>query len=35
MEVEHRKVDRAGPGDDVAVAVEGQVREHDVIFREP
>ncbi len=35
MEVEHRKVDRAGPGDDVAVAVEGQVHEHDVIFREP
>jgi len=35
MEVEHRKVDRAGPGDDVAVAVEGQAHEHDVIFREP
>ena len=34
MEVEHRKVERAGPGDDVALAVEGHVREHDLIFRE-
>lgn len=34
MEIEHRKVERAGPGDDVALAVEGHVREHDVIFRE-
>lgn len=34
MEVEHRTVERAGPGDDVALAVEGHVREHDVIFRE-
>jgi len=35
LEIEHRKVDRAGPGDDVALAVEGQVHEHDLIFREP
>ena len=34
MEVEHRKVDHAGPGDDVAVTVEGHVRKHDVIYRE-
>ena len=34
MEIEHRRVDRAGPGDDVALAVEGHVREHDLIFRE-
>jgi translation elongation factor EF-1alpha len=34
MEIEHQKVDAAGPGDDVAVAVEGHVHEHDVIFRE-
>jgi len=34
MEIEHRKVERAGPGDDVALAVEGRVREHDLIFRE-
>jgi putative protease len=34
MEVEHRKVDHGGPGDDVAVTVEGHVRKHDVIYRE-
>ncbi len=34
MEIGHRSVERAGPGDDVALAVEGHVREHDVIFRE-
>jgi len=34
MEVEHRKVDRAGPGDDVALAVAGHVHEHDLIYRE-
>lgn len=35
LEVEHRKVDRAEPGDDVALAVEGHAHEHDLIFREP
>ena len=34
MEIEHRKVDRAGPGDDVALAVVGHVHEHDRIYRE-
>jgi translation elongation factor EF-1alpha len=34
MEIEHRRVERAGPGDDVALAVEGHVREQDVIFLE-
>jgi translation elongation factor EF-1alpha len=34
MEIEHRKVDHAGPGDDVALAVAGHVHEHDLIFRE-
>ena len=34
MEVEHTKVDLAGPGDDVALAVEGHVHENDLIFRE-
>ena len=34
MEIEHQRVERAGPGDDVALAVEGHVREHDLIFRE-
>ena len=34
MEIDHRKVDRAEPGDDLALAVEGHVHEHDLIFRE-
>ncbi len=34
MEIEHTKVERAGPGDDVALAVEGHVHDHDLIFRE-
>jgi putative protease len=34
MEVEHAKVDSAGPGDDVALQVKDHVREHDQIFRE-
>jgi putative protease len=34
MEVEHEKVESAGPGDDVALAVTDHVREHDQIFRE-
>ncbi len=35
MEIDHRRVERAGPGDDVAVEVEGHVHEHDLIYREP
>jgi translation elongation factor EF-1alpha len=35
MEIEHRKVDHAEPGDDLALAIEGHVHEHDLIFREP
>jgi putative protease len=34
MEVDHAKVEAAGPGDDVALAVTGHVREHDHIFPE-
>jgi translation elongation factor EF-1alpha len=34
MEVEHAKVERAVPGDDVALHVDDHVREHDAIFRE-
>jgi putative protease len=34
MEVDHRKVERAEPGDDVAVAFDDHVREHDRIYRE-
>ena len=35
MEVEHAHVDRAGPGDDIAIKVDDHVRDHDLIFREP
>jgi putative protease len=35
MEVDHQKVDSAGPGDDVALEVKDHVREHDRIYREP
>jgi putative protease len=34
MEVDHAKVDSAGPGDDVALHVNDHVREHDKVFRE-
>jgi translation elongation factor EF-1alpha len=34
MEVEHEKVESAGPGDDVALAVADHVRDHDRIYRE-
>jgi putative protease len=35
MEIEHRRVERANPGDDVAIKVVDHVREHDRVFREP
>ena len=34
LEIEHQRVERAAPGDDVALAVDGHVHEHDLIFRE-
>ncbi len=34
MEVEHARVERAGPGDDVALKVTDHVREHDRLFLE-
>jgi hypothetical protein len=34
MEVDHRPVERAGPGDDVAIKVDEHVRDHDLVFRE-
>ena len=34
MEVEHDKVESAGPGDDLALKVDDHVREHDLIYRE-
>lgn len=34
LEVDHVPVERAGPGDDVALKVDDHVREHDRIFRE-
>lgn len=34
MQIEHDSVERAAAGDDVAIAVEDHVREHDRIYRE-
>jgi len=34
MEVEHARVERAHPGDDVALKVVDHVRDHDLIYRE-
>ena len=34
MEIEHAHVQRAAPGQDVALKVADHVREHDLIFRE-
>lgn len=34
MQIDHAAVERAGPGDDVAIAVDDHVREHDLIYRE-
>lgn len=34
MQVDHQPVSSAAPGDDVAVNVGGQVRDHDLIYRE-
>ena len=34
MQVDHQSVTSAGPGDDVAIKVDGHVRDGDLIFRE-
>jgi putative protease len=34
MEVDHAAVERAGPGDDVALKVDDHVRDHDLIYKE-
>jgi putative protease len=34
LEVEHRSIEQANPGDDVALKVTDHVREHDLIYRE-
>jgi putative protease len=34
MEVDHRAVERAEPGDDVALKVADHVRERDLVFRD-
>jgi putative protease len=34
MEVEHKSVESAGPGDDVALKVDDHVRDHDLIYKE-
>jgi translation initiation factor IF-2 len=33
MEVEHRKVERAGAGEEVAIKVVARVRQHDQVFK--
>jgi translation elongation factor EF-1alpha len=35
MQVDHQEIEQAGPGDDLAIKVDGHVREHDKIYREP
>lgn len=34
MEVDHQRVERAAPGDDVALHVNDHVRENDTVYRE-
>jgi putative protease len=34
LEVDRKKIDQAKPGDDVALHVDGHVRDNDMIFRE-
>ncbi len=34
LEIDRRRVERAVPGDDVALAVDDHVRDHDAIYRE-
>jgi hypothetical protein len=34
MQVDHAAVTSAAPGDDVALKVDGHVRDHDLLFRE-
>ncbi len=34
MEIEHARMERAGPGDDVALKVDDHVRDRDRIYRE-
>jgi len=34
MQIDHAPVERAAPGDDVAIGVDGHVREHDLVYRE-
>jgi putative protease len=33
LQIDHRSVSEAGPGQDVALKVEDHVREHDVVYR--
>ena len=35
LEVDHERVDSAGPSDDVTLHVDDHVRDHDSIYREP
>ena len=33
MEVEHQKVEKAGPGDEIAIKVVDRARQHDQVFK--
>ena len=35
IEIEHHKVDKAGPGDSIGIKVTDHVREHDAVFVVP
>ena len=33
MQIEHDKVEKAGPGDEIGIKVEGHAREHDIVYK--
>jgi translation elongation factor EF-1alpha len=33
IQIEHDKVEKAGPGDVIGIKVEGHAREHDVVYK--
>ena len=33
MQIEHDQVEKAGPGDEIGIKVEGHAREHDVVYK--
>jgi translation elongation factor EF-1alpha len=33
MQIEHERVEKAGPGDVIGIRVDGHAREHDVVYK--